>query len=173
MNLTTDRAQGVAIVRDFGPACIETVRRAQRVEPAARRSDVQRVRVDRGRSELLRLDLGAPIRGGELPLERQPILAGISQVQDRERHHEVAEWLRDMRTAAGLDPERCIFFRQGDVQEHTELTWLLNSVTISSTRSFSPINRARLESMIKENGSLPSNKNFNRLFHPSRNSSRA
>lgn len=31
--------------------------------------------------------------------------------------------------AAGLDPERCVLFRQGDVQEHTELTWLLTSVT--------------------------------------------
>src|SRR3954452_15453708 len=31
--------------------------------------------------------------------------------------------------AAGLDPERCIFFRQSDVREHTELTWLLSSVT--------------------------------------------
>ena len=29
----------------------------------------------------------------------------------------------------GLDPERCILFRQGDVPEHTELTWLLSSVT--------------------------------------------
>src|SRR3954465_1779504 len=31
--------------------------------------------------------------------------------------------------AAGLDPERCILFRQGDVPEHTELTWLLSSLT--------------------------------------------
>jgi tryptophanyl-tRNA synthetase len=31
--------------------------------------------------------------------------------------------------AAGLDPDRCILFRQGDVPEHTELTWLLSSVT--------------------------------------------
>ncbi|HYM46431.1 MAG TPA: tryptophan--tRNA ligase [Solirubrobacteraceae bacterium] len=31
--------------------------------------------------------------------------------------------------AAGLDPKRCILFRQGDVQEHTELCWLLCSVT--------------------------------------------
>jgi tryptophanyl-tRNA synthetase len=31
--------------------------------------------------------------------------------------------------AAGLDPERCILFRQGDVAEHTELSWLLSSVT--------------------------------------------
>ena len=30
--------------------------------------------------------------------------------------------------AAGLDPERCILFRQGDVHEHTELAWLLSSV---------------------------------------------
>jgi tryptophanyl-tRNA synthetase len=31
--------------------------------------------------------------------------------------------------AAGLDPERSILFRQGDVPEHTELSWLLSSVT--------------------------------------------
>jgi tryptophanyl-tRNA synthetase len=34
-----------------------------------------------------------------------------------------------MLMAAGLDPERCILFRQSDVKEHTELTWLLASVT--------------------------------------------
>ncbi|MGV1049897.1 MAG: tryptophan--tRNA ligase [Solirubrobacterales bacterium] len=31
--------------------------------------------------------------------------------------------------AAGLDPERCVLFRQSDVPEHTELTWLLSAVT--------------------------------------------
>jgi tryptophanyl-tRNA synthetase len=31
--------------------------------------------------------------------------------------------------AAGLDPERCVLFRQSDVKEHTELSWLLSSVT--------------------------------------------
>ncbi|HWD65539.1 MAG TPA: tryptophan--tRNA ligase [Solirubrobacteraceae bacterium] len=31
--------------------------------------------------------------------------------------------------ASGLDPQRCIFFRQSDVLEHTELSWLLSSVT--------------------------------------------
>ncbi|HLY47597.1 MAG TPA: tryptophan--tRNA ligase [Solirubrobacteraceae bacterium] len=31
--------------------------------------------------------------------------------------------------AAGLDPARCVFLRQSDVQEHTELTWLLSSST--------------------------------------------
>jgi tryptophanyl-tRNA synthetase len=30
--------------------------------------------------------------------------------------------------AAGLDTDRCILFRQSDVQEHTELTWLLSGV---------------------------------------------
>jgi len=31
--------------------------------------------------------------------------------------------------AAGLDPEKCILFRQSDVHEHTELSWLLGGVT--------------------------------------------
>jgi len=31
--------------------------------------------------------------------------------------------------AAGLDPARCMLFRQGDVPQHTELMWLLSSVT--------------------------------------------
>ena len=31
--------------------------------------------------------------------------------------------------ASGLDPERCILFRQSDVREHTELCYLLASVT--------------------------------------------
>jgi tryptophanyl-tRNA synthetase len=38
--------------------------------------------------------------------------------------------------AAGLDPARCIFFRQSDVSEHSELTWLLSAVT-----SFGELNR--------------------------------
>jgi tryptophanyl-tRNA synthetase len=43
----------------------------------------------------------------------------------RERVHDTTAIL----IAAGLDPERCILFRQGDVHEHTELSWLLSSVT--------------------------------------------
>jgi tryptophanyl-tRNA synthetase len=31
--------------------------------------------------------------------------------------------------SAGLDPGRCILFRQSDVREHTELAWLLGAVT--------------------------------------------
>jgi tryptophanyl-tRNA synthetase len=31
--------------------------------------------------------------------------------------------------ACGLEPDRCVLFRQSDVREHSELTWLLSSVT--------------------------------------------
>ena len=34
-----------------------------------------------------------------------------------------------MLLASGLDPARCMLFRQSDVREHTELCWLLASVT--------------------------------------------
>ncbi len=43
----------------------------------------------------------------------------------RERLYDTAAIL----LAAGLDPQRCILFRQSDVPEHTELTWLLSGVT--------------------------------------------
>jgi tryptophanyl-tRNA synthetase len=43
----------------------------------------------------------------------------------RERLYDTAAIL----LAAGLDPERCVLFRQSDVHEHTELTWLLCTVT--------------------------------------------
>ncbi len=43
----------------------------------------------------------------------------------RERVHDTTAVL----LAAGLDPERCILFRQGDVAEHSELCWLLTAVT--------------------------------------------
>jgi tryptophanyl-tRNA synthetase len=43
----------------------------------------------------------------------------------RERVYDTAAIL----LAAGLDPERCILFRQSDVREHAELTWMLSAVT--------------------------------------------
>jgi tryptophanyl-tRNA synthetase len=43
----------------------------------------------------------------------------------RERTYDTAAIL----LAAGLDPGRCILFRQSDVVEHPELAWLLGSVT--------------------------------------------
>jgi len=50
----------------------------------------------------------------------------------RERLYDTAAIL----LAAGIDPQRAVFFRQGDVPEHSELTWLLSSVT-----SFGDLNR--------------------------------
>ena len=50
----------------------------------------------------------------------------------RERLYDTAAIL----LAAGIDPERAIFFRQGDVLEHSELAWLLSSVT-----AFGDLNR--------------------------------
>jgi len=46
-------------------------------------------------------------------------------VELRQRVYDTAAIL----LAAGLDPERCILFRQSDVPEHSELTWLLSAVT--------------------------------------------
>ena len=53
------------------------------------------------------------------------ITVGYEPAVLRERVYDTAAIL----IAAGLDPERCILFRQGDVHEHTELCWLLTSVT--------------------------------------------
>ena len=43
----------------------------------------------------------------------------------RERVYDTAAIL----LAAGLDPEKCVFIRQSDVPEHTELAWHLGAVT--------------------------------------------
>jgi tryptophanyl-tRNA synthetase len=43
----------------------------------------------------------------------------------REQVHDTAALL----LAAGLEPDRCILFRQSDVTEHAELCWILASVT--------------------------------------------
>jgi tryptophanyl-tRNA synthetase len=53
------------------------------------------------------------------------ISVAYDPVELRERTYDTAAIL----LAAGLDPERCVLFRQSDVREHTELTWLLSSVT--------------------------------------------
>jgi tryptophanyl-tRNA synthetase len=53
------------------------------------------------------------------------ITVAYEPVELRERLHDTAAIL----LAAGLDPERCILFRQSDVPQHSELTWLLSSVT--------------------------------------------
>jgi tryptophanyl-tRNA synthetase len=53
------------------------------------------------------------------------ISVAYDPVELRERLYDTAAIL----LAAGLDPERCIFFRQSDVREHSEMTWLLSAVT--------------------------------------------
>ncbi len=53
----------------------------------------------------------------------------LTTVQDRAK---LAEWVRDVALdylALGLDPARATFFRQSDVPEVCELTWLLSTVT--------------------------------------------
>lgn len=58
-------------------------------------------------------------------VDSHSITVKYDPAEQRERVYDTAAIL----LAAGLDPERCIFFRQSDVPEHTELTWLLASVT--------------------------------------------
>ncbi len=53
------------------------------------------------------------------------ITVDYDPVELRERVHDTVAIL----LAAGLDPDRCVLFRQGDVREHTELSWLLGGVT--------------------------------------------
>jgi tryptophanyl-tRNA synthetase len=53
------------------------------------------------------------------------ISVAYDPVELRERLYDTTAIL----LAAGLDPERCVLFRQSDVREHSELTWLLSSVT--------------------------------------------
>jgi tryptophanyl-tRNA synthetase len=53
------------------------------------------------------------------------ISVAYDPVELRERVYDTTAIL----IAAGLEPERCVLFRQSDVHEHTDLTWLLSAVT--------------------------------------------
>jgi tryptophanyl-tRNA synthetase len=53
------------------------------------------------------------------------ITVAFDAAELRERTYDTAAIL----LAAGLDPQRCILFRQSDVAEQSELAWLLGSVT--------------------------------------------
>ena len=56
-------------------------------------------------------------------------LHAMTTVQDRQKLAEgTLEAAADF-VALGLDPERCIFWVQGDVPEVTELTWILSTLT--------------------------------------------
>jgi tryptophanyl-tRNA synthetase len=67
---------------------------------------------DRGEAILCIVDLHA-------------ITVDFDPAELRRRLHDTTALL----LAAGLDPERCILFRQSDVREHSELAWLLGAVT--------------------------------------------
>ncbi len=56
-------------------------------------------------------------------------LHAISQTTTRQALRDNILNLANMLLAAGLDPARSIIFVQSDVREHTELCWLLSSVT--------------------------------------------
>ncbi len=56
-------------------------------------------------------------------------LHAISVAYDPEELRERVYDTTAILLAAGLDPARCVLFRQSDVAEHTELTWLLSAVT--------------------------------------------
>jgi tryptophanyl-tRNA synthetase len=58
-------------------------------------------------------------------VDSHSITVKYDPAEQRERVYDTAAIL----LAAGLDPEQCIFFRQSDVPEHTELTWMLAAVT--------------------------------------------
>jgi tryptophanyl-tRNA synthetase len=58
-------------------------------------------------------------------VDHHAISVPYDPVELRERVYDTTAVL----IAAGLDPERCVLFRQSDVHEHTELSWLLSSVT--------------------------------------------
>ena len=53
------------------------------------------------------------------------IIAAYDPAQFKKRRHDMAVSL----LAAGLDPAQCAVFVQSDVPEHTELQWLLNTLT--------------------------------------------
>jgi tryptophanyl-tRNA synthetase len=53
------------------------------------------------------------------------IIATYEPEQLRQRRRDMAVSL----LAAGIDPARCALFVQSDVPEHTELAWLLNTIT--------------------------------------------
>src|SRR3954470_2807331 len=56
-------------------------------------------------------------------------LHAISVAYDTEELRRGVLDLTAILLASGLDPDRCVLFRQSDVPAHTELTWLLSSVT--------------------------------------------
>ncbi len=53
----------------------------------------------------------------------------LTSIHDRERLMEYTLGVALDFLACGLDPDKCLLIKQSDVPEHTELTWLLSTVT--------------------------------------------
>jgi tryptophanyl-tRNA synthetase len=56
-------------------------------------------------------------------------LHSLTTVRDPKKRRELIISLALDYLALGLDPDKTVFFRQSDIPEHTELTWILDSVT--------------------------------------------
>jgi tryptophanyl-tRNA synthetase len=56
-------------------------------------------------------------------------LHAITVPYDPAELHTSVHDLSALLLAAGLDPDRCVLFRQSDVPEHAELSWMLSSLT--------------------------------------------
>lgn len=56
-------------------------------------------------------------------------LHSLTTVKDPQKRREMIINLALDYLAIGLDPDKTVFFRQSDISEHSELTWILNCVT--------------------------------------------
>lgn len=56
--------------------------------------------------------------------------------------------------AVGLDPERCALFRQSDVPEHTELSWILGTVVPGSWLERNPTYKDKRQQGVQSSAAL-------------------
>jgi tryptophanyl-tRNA synthetase len=56
-------------------------------------------------------------------------LHSLTTVRNKQELHDLVIDLALDYLALGLDPNKAVFFRQSDVPEHAELTWILNCIT--------------------------------------------
>jgi tryptophanyl-tRNA synthetase len=56
-------------------------------------------------------------------------LHSLTTVRDAKKLKELITELALDYLALGINPEKTVFFRQSDIYEHAELTWILNCIT--------------------------------------------
>ena len=56
-------------------------------------------------------------------------LHALTTPQDPKTYHKETLQIAIELLASGIDPEKCIIFVQSQIKEHTELAWLLNTIT--------------------------------------------